>query len=438
MYINPDETLDAQQAAFVSIADYVVQQSMQDLIELLEDRLISDDDRERNRATTLLAELFHHRKLPLGASVIHLYVVFFSHRLSDYPSVIPSVQALIGLVQMYENEFDPKYMDALDIFQSVFRSVPVSSCAQTVRFKVLLLFKAVLGNVNFLPTLEAHGAAILDGLVSCTEEEKDPRCLQEVFTLMHVAIKLFWKSLSTRVALPPPVQENNNEEDAMDVQAKTIDEAYTTMLLSARLFDALSCYFPITFTPPPNDPFGITPEGLTSGLEDCLCTYLGPSSTVLVEDSVFNSDAAPNSVAAKRKLEPPSTSAKSVAPDGNAIVRLSVPFFVEQLTTDMHIAKIHALRALARIVRTNPLHHRVFGLQSATSEGNPGTGKEGNNRVTAEEAKLYAMVEDGDADYSDMYIQEQATIGECACVFYLCNDHFIVQPLTADRTYELH
>ena len=36
------------------------------------------------------------------------------------------------------------------------------------------------------------------------------------------------------------------------------------------IFDATSCYFPITFKPPPNDPYGIRPEVLY----DCWRKYL--------------------------------------------------------------------------------------------------------------------------------------------------------------------
>jgi DNA repair/transcription protein MET18/MMS19 len=36
--------------------------------------------------------------------------------------------------------------------------------------------------------------------------------------------------------------------------------------LSKELFDIASCYFPITFNPPKNDPYGVTKEGLVGGL----------------------------------------------------------------------------------------------------------------------------------------------------------------------------
>ena len=36
------------------------------------------------------------------------------------------------------------------------------------------------------------------------------------------------------------------------------------------LFDSVFCYFPITFRPPPNDPYGISAQDLKSRLRDCI------------------------------------------------------------------------------------------------------------------------------------------------------------------------
>ena len=36
------------------------------------------------------------------------------------------------------------------------------------------------------------------------------------------------------------------------------------------LFDSVYNYFPITFRPPPNDPYGITAQDLKDRLQDCI------------------------------------------------------------------------------------------------------------------------------------------------------------------------
>lgn len=41
-------------------------------------------------------------------------------------------------------------------------------------------------------------------------------------------------------------------------------------LLGQLLFDSVYNYFPITFRPPPNDPYGITAQDLKGRLQDCI------------------------------------------------------------------------------------------------------------------------------------------------------------------------
>ena len=36
------------------------------------------------------------------------------------------------------------------------------------------------------------------------------------------------------------------------------------------MFDSVFCYFPITFRPPPDDPYGITAQDLKERLKDCI------------------------------------------------------------------------------------------------------------------------------------------------------------------------
>lgn len=40
-----------------------------------------------------------------------------------------------------------------------------------------------------------------------------------------------------------------------------------------RLFDMVACYFPITFTSSPNDPYQVSAEMLVMQLQDCLCGH---------------------------------------------------------------------------------------------------------------------------------------------------------------------
>ena len=54
------------------------------------------------------------------------------------------------------------------------------------------------------------------------------------------------------------------------------------------LFDAVFNYFPITFRPPPGDPYGITAQDLKNRLCDCIAStgYLAPYSIPALLDKL--------------------------------------------------------------------------------------------------------------------------------------------------------
>ena len=79
------------------------------------------------------------------------------------------------------------------------------------------------------------GEVFTDTMIKQMDGEKDPRCLVLVFRYIPLVIKNF------------PV--DHCLED---------------------LFDVTSCYFPITFTPPPDDPIGISQKELIDSLQHLL------------------------------------------------------------------------------------------------------------------------------------------------------------------------
>jgi hypothetical protein len=40
-----------------------------------------------------------------------------------------------------------------------------------------------------------------------------------------------------------------------------------------KIFDSVACYFPITFNPPEDDPYGVTSEMLITSLENIFCAH---------------------------------------------------------------------------------------------------------------------------------------------------------------------
>lgn len=80
-------------------------------------------------------------------------------------------------------------------------------------------------------------------LIALFDGERDPRNLMIVFSVLQVAM-VEW-----------------------DISGQ-----------AQNLFEAVFNYFPITFRPPPGDPFGITAQDLKDRLRDCIASsgYLAP------------------------------------------------------------------------------------------------------------------------------------------------------------------
>ena len=109
-----------------------------DLIVKMEPHLTSIEDKARNRATMLMAELLEsHTAYPFQAGELHLLIVFFNKRLSDYPSIIPSLKALLALIRHHAQKLDHKFLDVIDIFQTIFAELHLQGLAQSIRQKVM-------------------------------------------------------------------------------------------------------------------------------------------------------------------------------------------------------------------------------------------------------------------------------------------------------------
>jgi hypothetical protein len=384
--------------------------SLQDMIMMLDVYLTSENDKERNKATYLLADLFHYNNGDnnhnntntnkdnnnddndiimhdsLSSRVIHLYIIFFCNRLTDFPSIIPSIYALHGIIKYYNHIIDPKYYDAIDILRTIFKSIHLPSYAQNVRSKVLLLLHELLSHPTIISCMDMNGTEILEGIINCIEDEKDPRCLLSALKLIYKAIACFPTSIIEILSNTSINHKDNNIQQSSSIismnTVASIDNYYPNIIdkndhisvsttITSKIFDATSCYFPITFSPPPNDPFGVTPDSLVAALEDCLCAH-------------------------------------------KALLLYTIPYTIDQLHSDSSIGRTHALKLLNRIVKTEGYTHNVINhVLSTILPQNPI-----HNDPALQQ--LYDMVADDDdndnniatitaADSSGLYIIDDPT-----------------------------
>lgn len=109
---------------------------------------------------------------------------------------------------------------------------------QTDRYAVVRLFDVLLSKYRTaLKEIHDSDAEFMPKFISFFEGEKDPRNLMMIFSLLQV-----------------PMTE-------WDIRAN-----------AQTLFEAVFNYFPVTFKPPPDDPYGITAQDLKDRLRDCIAS----------------------------------------------------------------------------------------------------------------------------------------------------------------------
>ncbi|KFP53470.1 MMS19 nucleotide excision repair protein, partial [Cathartes aura] len=195
--------------------------------------LENTDPRTRARGIQLLSQvLLRCYSLLQEKEVLHL-VLFYENRLQDHHLVIPSV--LQGLRALSMCEVLPPGL-AVSVLKAIFQEVHVQSLLQLDRHTVYSIITNFMGTRE--EELKGLGADFTFGFIQVMDGEKDPRNLLVAFQIVRDLI-------AKNYALGPFVEE---------------------------LFEVTSCYFPIDFTPPPNDPHGIQREDLILSLRAVLAS----------------------------------------------------------------------------------------------------------------------------------------------------------------------
>ncbi|CAK6961747.1 MMS19 nucleotide excision repair protein homolog [Scomber scombrus] len=193
------------------------------LVEALGLSLTSSQPHTRARGVQLLSEVLHECYGDLTEREVEVLISFYENRLKDHYVITPPVlQGLRALTKC--NALPPG--SAVSMLRSLFQDVHVQSLMLTERGCVYNML------INLMDTREAElkglGADFVFGFVQSMDGERDPRNLLLAF----------------------------------QIAKNIIHRGYDLGKFTEELFEVTSCYFPIDFTPPPNDPHGITRDQL--------------------------------------------------------------------------------------------------------------------------------------------------------------------------------
>ncbi|KAI8647563.1 RNAPII transcription regulator C-terminal-domain-containing protein [Parasitella parasitica] len=203
------------------------------LIQLLEEYLTHENDDIRSKAISLLScTLGNADQEKLSDDAVSVLVNFYCNRLSDQASVPNLMSGLDALTSRFDG------------FNAVCTKTVVSSFRGDMRvqsFAHLTRNAAIKISENLLDKHCQHVETVANEFIAMfiqsITNEKDPRNLMSVYTVIQKIVKL------------------------LDISLHVED-----------LFAATFCYFPITFRPPPDNPYGITAKDLKVNLRKCMAS----------------------------------------------------------------------------------------------------------------------------------------------------------------------
>eukprot|EP00898_Chlorokybus_atmophyticus_P001056 jgi/Chlat1/1951/Chrsp157S00123 len=222
----------------------------------MDEVLASDIPAIRSRGVLLLARCVEsgapfnqlsHNTLPQLAAITQ----FFTSRLADYPSLSSALAGTHACTRQLASlstsppSSSPLSSTALDavakgIAERIFAECHIQSLPLRDRKLGLEIMHTLLQ--SFPTALSTMGSLLVEGVLAAVDGEKDPRCLLVAFSLISL--------------LPTALGGDGNNHILMEA--------------AEEVADVLACYFPITFTPPPGDPYGVTKDMLEDALTDAM------------------------------------------------------------------------------------------------------------------------------------------------------------------------
>ncbi|KAL1408286.1 hypothetical protein Q8F55_005092 [Vanrija albida] len=201
-----------------------------DVVKALGEYLTSTEDDVRLKGLTFLSNLIKKvNAAKINRPAARTLTNFYLAKLDDFDSLPPALDALLVLSKLPTFDDDT----AVEVYREIVENVNMKAYTQSVRHQVYLLFDSFL--THHRDALKRMGPDFVSSFAKMVDGEKDPRNLMLLFQLDRVILLEF------------------------DVKAHIDD-----------IFDITFCYFPITFRPPPNDPYGITADDLKNALRACM------------------------------------------------------------------------------------------------------------------------------------------------------------------------
>ncbi|KAF9245349.1 ARM repeat-containing protein [Melanogaster broomeanus] len=202
-----------------------------DIVKALGEYLTSDEDSLRTKGVQFLSLVIEQcPKDKLNRQAVRVLATFYCSKLEDTETITPALKGISHLVRF------PSFSstEVSDVLSAIFRRVNMKALVQSTRFFVFSIVDSLMSSHR--GDLKKMGDQFLSGYAALASGEKDPRNLLVAFKISRVVLMEF------------------------DISKHVED-----------YFEITFCYFPITFRPPPNDPYGISADDLKDSLRLCLC-----------------------------------------------------------------------------------------------------------------------------------------------------------------------
>ena len=163
-----------------------------------------------------------------------VFAKFYEDRINDHHSLIPAIICGIEALIKFDNL---RGANQNSLIRQFFSQIHVQSQILHDRRRIFAIFQVLLSTDWKLQCLKDLGSEFVLIFIQAVDAEKDPQNMKVIFNL--------WPVILTAFKLEP------FEED---------------------VFEAMSCYFPIDFSPPKGTEIVVSKEDLVLGLRKCLST----------------------------------------------------------------------------------------------------------------------------------------------------------------------